>query len=277
MTLYTETGSPLGTLQLTAEDGALTRALPRPEARLPAAATLAARRRRASAGRRANPAREYFDGRRSDFDLPAGAARHAVPAGRVAGAARRALRRHLDLRRDRRRDPPADGGARSRRGDRCQPDRPSSCPATASSAPTVRSRLTPAGWIARRNCWRSRRGRRSSSSAPEPAACSGATSSTWCCWPRCGAPSFLFIRIGGRGFGPVAAGQVRLVSGALVLAALLAAASACLRCAGMRGRIAADQRDHFAVAVRADELRDAHADRRLRVDAQRDGADVGRR
>ena len=71
MTLYTETGSPLGTLQLTAEDGALTgvhfpgQKHDRPRQpdwqRDDAHPVLAGAR--AQLG-------EYFDGRRTSFDLP---------------------------------------------------------------------------------------------------------------------------------------------------------------------------------------------------------------
>jgi len=71
MTLYTETGSPLGTLQLTAEDGALTGVhfpgqkhdCPRQPhwRRADDEPVLAAARTQLA---------EYFDGRRSDFDLP---------------------------------------------------------------------------------------------------------------------------------------------------------------------------------------------------------------
>lgn len=71
MTLYTEMDSPLGTLQLTAEDGALTGVHfpgqkhdrpPQPHwRRADGEPVLAAARAQLA---------EYFDGRRSDFDLP---------------------------------------------------------------------------------------------------------------------------------------------------------------------------------------------------------------
>jgi len=234
MTLYTETGSPLGTLAADRRGRrADRRALPRPEARLPAASHTGERADDEPVlACRANPARRVL--RRPALrtsTCPLAPARHAVPAGGVAGTCSLCPSAPpptygaiagAD-------PPPKAGGAQVGRGGRWPTRSASSCP-----LPPHRRRrpgsASPAyaggPWIAKARLLRPRAPMRSA-----------ATRSTSSAGGRSWGSSFLFIRIaraglrpGGTGRGPP--GQAARWS----CCPLLAPASACRAAQATRGR-----------------------------------------